>query len=116
MVATDLQAPAPPPAQAPVAMAATRVVMHQLVMPAEVDTLGICFGGQVPVTILLYQCVCVLLVLPTMLEQGMPLKQRVLALTGYTGTLCDSMLLHIRGRHPWASLSVQARLATPRRG
>ncbi len=51
LVATDLQAPAPPPAQAPVAMAATRVVMHQLVMPAEVDTLGICFGGQVPSTI-----------------------------------------------------------------
>ncbi len=28
-------------------MAATRVVMHQIVLPAEVDTLGICFGGQV---------------------------------------------------------------------
>jgi acyl-CoA hydrolase len=28
-------------------MAATRVVMHQIVLPAEVDVLGICFGGQV---------------------------------------------------------------------
>ena len=28
-------------------MAATRVVMHQIVLPAEVDSLGICFGGQV---------------------------------------------------------------------
>eukprot|EP00798_Chlamydomonas_sp_ICE-L_P024461 gene24461-10061_t len=27
--------------------AATRVVMHQIVMPSEVDSLGICFGGQV---------------------------------------------------------------------
>ena len=25
----------------------TRVVMHQIVMPMEVDALGICFGGQV---------------------------------------------------------------------
>ena len=32
-----------------VSMAATRVVMHQIVLPAEVDSLGICFGGQVPV-------------------------------------------------------------------
>ena len=30
-----------------VAMAATRVVMHQIVLPSEVDALGICFGGQV---------------------------------------------------------------------
>lgn len=30
-----------------VPMAATRVVMHQIVMPAEVDILGICRGGQV---------------------------------------------------------------------
>ncbi|GLC42537.1 hypothetical protein PLESTB_001111000 [Pleodorina starrii] len=30
-----------------VAMAATRVVMHQLVLPADVNTLGICTGGQV---------------------------------------------------------------------
>ena len=30
-----------------VSMAATRVVMHQIVLPAEVDSLGICFGGQV---------------------------------------------------------------------
>lgn len=29
-------------------MAATRVVMHQIVLPSEVDSLGICFGGQVP--------------------------------------------------------------------
>jgi acyl-CoA hydrolase len=28
-------------------MDATRIVMHQIVMPVEVDTLGICFGGQV---------------------------------------------------------------------
>lgn len=28
-------------------MAATRVVMHQIVLPSEVDSLGICFGGQV---------------------------------------------------------------------
>lgn len=32
-----------------VSMAATRVVMHQIVLPAEVDSLGICSGGQVPV-------------------------------------------------------------------
>ena len=31
-----------------VSMAATRVVMHQIVLPSEVDSLGICFGGQVP--------------------------------------------------------------------
>ncbi|EFJ48871.1 hypothetical protein VOLCADRAFT_104598 [Volvox carteri f. nagariensis] len=30
-----------------VAMAATRVVMHQLVLPADVNQLGICTGGQV---------------------------------------------------------------------
>lgn len=48
MAATDLQLPPPAaPRDVPVAMAATRVVMHQMVMPAEVDTLGICFGGQV---------------------------------------------------------------------
>ena len=48
MAATDLQMPPPAaPRDVPVAMAATRVVMHQMVMPAEVDTLGICFGGQV---------------------------------------------------------------------
>lgn len=28
-------------------MAATRVVMHQIVMPSEVDAHGICMGGQV---------------------------------------------------------------------
>ncbi|GFH16871.1 thioesterase superfamily protein, partial [Haematococcus lacustris] len=28
-------------------MAATRVVMHQIVLPSEVDGSGICFGGQV---------------------------------------------------------------------
>jgi hypothetical protein len=27
-------------------MDATRIVMHQIVAPAEVDVLGICFGGQ----------------------------------------------------------------------
>ncbi len=30
-----------------VPIAATRVVMHQIVRPAETDALGICFGGQV---------------------------------------------------------------------
>lgn len=30
-----------------VSMAASRMVMHQIVLPAEVDSLGICFGGQV---------------------------------------------------------------------
>ena len=40
-------APAPAPQLDAVPMAATRVVMHQIVMPAEVDALGICFGGQV---------------------------------------------------------------------
>ncbi|KAG2440081.1 hypothetical protein HXX76_004195 [Chlamydomonas incerta] len=30
-----------------VAMAATRVVMHQLVLPADINQLGICTGGQV---------------------------------------------------------------------
>lgn len=30
-----------------VPMGATRIVMHQIVAPAEVDALGICFGGQV---------------------------------------------------------------------
>jgi hypothetical protein len=43
-------AAAPQPGAVP--MAATRVVMHQIVMPAEVDALGICFGGQVG----LYAC------------------------------------------------------------
>eukprot|EP00775_Hariotina_reticulata_P000987 gene987-1314_t len=33
------------PAQVP--MDASRIVMHQIVGPAEVDVLGICFGGQV---------------------------------------------------------------------
>ena len=38
----------PPPAREEgVSMAATRVIMHQIVMPSEVDALGICFGGQV---------------------------------------------------------------------
>lgn len=30
-------------------MDATRIVMNQIVMPAECDGLGICFGGQVGV-------------------------------------------------------------------
>ena len=30
-----------------VAMSTTRVVMHQIVLPSDSDTLGICFGGQV---------------------------------------------------------------------
>jgi len=30
------------------AMSATRVIMHQIVLPSEVDFMGICFGGQVP--------------------------------------------------------------------
>lgn len=30
-----------------VSMGATRIVMHQIVAPSEVDSLGICFGGQV---------------------------------------------------------------------
>ncbi|PNW84553.1 hypothetical protein CHLRE_03g148450v5 [Chlamydomonas reinhardtii] len=33
--------------QVTVAMAATRVVMHQLVLPADINQLGICTGGQV---------------------------------------------------------------------
>jgi hypothetical protein len=33
-----------------VAMGATRIVMHQIVAPSEVDALGICFGGQVSIT------------------------------------------------------------------
>ena len=37
----------PPSEQGPVSMAASRVVMHQIVLPSEVDALGICFGGQV---------------------------------------------------------------------
>ena len=28
-------------------MSATRVIMHQIVLPSEVDIMGICFGGQV---------------------------------------------------------------------
>jgi hypothetical protein len=36
----------PPPAAEGVSMAASRVVMHQIVLPSEVDALGICFGGQ----------------------------------------------------------------------
>ena len=36
----------PPPREEGVSMAASRVVMHQIVMPSEVDALGICFGGQ----------------------------------------------------------------------
>lgn len=34
-----------PPAAVP--MDATRIVMHQIVAPTEVDALGICTGGQV---------------------------------------------------------------------
>ena len=30
-----------------VPMSSTRVVMHQIVLPGEVDTAGVCFGGQV---------------------------------------------------------------------
>lgn len=30
-----------------VGMASTRIVMHQIVLPSDSDTLGICFGGQV---------------------------------------------------------------------
>lgn len=37
----------PPGESVAVPMGATRVVMHQIVLPAECDTLGICFGGQV---------------------------------------------------------------------
>lgn len=29
------------------AMGTTRIVMHQIVLPSDSDTLGICFGGQV---------------------------------------------------------------------
>ena len=36
-----------------------RVVMHQLVLPSEVDGLGICFGGQVCVCVCMCVCVCV---------------------------------------------------------
>lgn len=36
-----------PPVPELVPMAATRIVMHQLVLPADVDMLGICLGGQV---------------------------------------------------------------------
>lgn len=44
-----LPAPSPVPPSVPesVPMGATRIVMHQIVAPAEVDALGICFGGQV---------------------------------------------------------------------
>jgi hypothetical protein len=35
------------PLPAAIPMSASRMVMHQIVAPAEVDTLGICFGGQV---------------------------------------------------------------------
>lgn len=45
------QAVAPVPASMAeplnIPIAATRVVMHQIVRPAETDALGICFGGQV---------------------------------------------------------------------
>ncbi len=43
----QLQQSRPPAAVMEVAMGTTRVVMHQLVLPATVDLLGICFGGQV---------------------------------------------------------------------
>ncbi|KAG2491478.1 hypothetical protein HYH03_010263 [Edaphochlamys debaryana] len=40
--------PLPPPSPLPpAAMPTTRVVMHQLVLPADVNQLGICTGGQV---------------------------------------------------------------------
>ena len=35
------------------AMGTTRVVMHQIVLPSDSDTLGICFGGQVLTRILI---------------------------------------------------------------
>ncbi|KAJ9508666.1 hypothetical protein QJQ45_027960, partial [Haematococcus lacustris] len=38
----------PPAPAVAVPMAATRVVMHQIVLPSEVDGSGICFGGQEP--------------------------------------------------------------------
>lgn len=39
--------PAVPILPESVPMDATRIVMHQIVAPTEVDALGICFGGQV---------------------------------------------------------------------
>lgn len=30
-----------------IAMSGTRIVMHQIVLPSDTDSLGICFGGQV---------------------------------------------------------------------
>ena len=35
------------------AMGTTRIVMHQIVLPSDSDTLGICFGGQVLARILM---------------------------------------------------------------
>lgn len=45
MVAANTSAPQQQPASVP--MSTTRVVMHQIILPAQVDRLGICFGGQV---------------------------------------------------------------------
>lgn len=38
-------------------MSATRVIMHQIVLPSEVDLMGICFGGQVDADRLPFLCI-----------------------------------------------------------
>ncbi len=53
--------PVPPDREEVVHMAATRVVMHQIVTPADVDQHGICPGGQVggparPCPVVLLNC------------------------------------------------------------
>lgn len=51
----------PAPLPESVTMGATRVVMHQIVAPSEVDALGICFGGQVCMCVCANNCgACVL--------------------------------------------------------
>jgi len=44
----------PENASASSALRACRVVMHQIIVPSEVDNLGICFGGQVRLCFVLW--------------------------------------------------------------
>ena len=48
---TQQQSRSPSAPLASVPMSATRVIMHQIVLPGEVDQAGVCFGGQVCATL-----------------------------------------------------------------
>ena len=56
-------------------MSSTRVVMHQIVLPGEVDTAGVCFGGQVSP----------LFILPSDTQQACSAQQLAVLCTGPGG-------------------------------